>query len=220
MTRALRRRMLVAVALLAAGLACLIELGGVLGRLELSTVDARFELRGSSRSGRPVIVGVDDKTFDDLDERWPFSRNRFAEVLENVSADEPRVIVYDVQFTEESDDPRADNRLIEASRAAGNVVFSTTEVGDNGESKVFGGGEGLRYARARSGNGLLPEDAGGVLRRLPEQVDGLDTLAVAAVRRLGRPVPAGRLRGRGAWIDFAGPGGHLPHVSFSDVAAG
>ena len=218
MTRALRRRMLVAVALLAAGLACLIELGGVLERLEQNSVDTRFELRGEQPApSDTIIVGVDDKTFDDLEQRWPFPRKRFAEVLENVSAGDPAVIVYDVQFTEQSDDPRGDNRLIEASRAAGNVVFSTTEVGDNGESKVFGGGEGLRYARARSGNGLLPEDAGGVLRRLPEQVDGLDTLAVAAVRRLGRPVP--ELAGRGAWIDFGGPGGHLPHVSFSDVAA-
>ena len=107
MTRALRRRMLVAVALLAAALACLIELGGVLERLEHSTVDARFELRGRQPvPNDTIIVGVDDKTFDDLEERWPFSRNRFAEVLENVSAGDPSVIVYDVQFTEESDDPR------------------------------------------------------------------------------------------------------------------
>ena len=80
-------------------------------------------------------------------------------MLENVAADEPRVIVYDVQFTEPSADTRADNRLIEASRAAGNVVFSTTETGDRGESNVFGGGEALDYARATAGNGLLPRTA-------------------------------------------------------------
>src|SRR5215210_7443334 len=189
MIRALRVRMLVAVALLAAGLACLVVLGDVARRLELSTVDARFGLRGERSPGDLVVVGADDVTFDAFDERWPFSRNRHAAVLENVAADRPKVIAYDVQFTEQSDDARADNRLIEASRSAGNVVFGTTEVSRRGRSNVFGGPEGLAFARARAGNGLLPEDTGGVLRRLPERVGGLDTLAVAAVRRMGRPVP-------------------------------
>ena len=56
------------------------------------------------------------------------------------------------------------------------------------------------------------------MRRVPAQIDGLDTLAVAAVRRLGEPVPFDRLGGEGAWIDFRGGGGHLARVSFSDVA--
>jgi adenylate cyclase len=219
MTRALRRRMLLAVALLAAGVACLLELGGTLDRLELSTVDARFALRGERSPGDLVVVGVDDVTFQAFDnERWPFGRDRFAAALERVAADGPRVIAYDVQFTEASDDADADNRLIEAARVAGNVVFSTTEVGDAGETNVFGGAEGLAAADATAGNGLLPEDTGGVLRRVPEQVDGLDTLAVAAVKRMGRPLP--KLTGKGAWIDYLGPPGHVPHVHFSDVALG
>ena len=206
MTRALRVRMLLAVAVLAAGLACVIERGGSLERLELSTVDARFELRGEQpRAARQrSSSGSTTRRSTSSSERWPFSRNRFAKVLETVSAADPSVIVYDVQFTEESDDPRADNRLIEASRAAGNVVFSTTETGERGESNVFGGGEALAYARAESGNGLLPEDPGGVVRRVPAQIDGLDTLAVAAVRRLGEPIPFDGLGGEGGWIDFRG----------------
>jgi adenylate cyclase len=220
MTRALRVRMLVAVALLAAGLACVLVVTDVARRLELSTVDARFGLRGERPPGDLVVVGIDDVTFDEFEERWPFSRNRHAAVLENVAADRPKVIAYDVQFTEQSDDARADNRLIEASRAAGNVVFSTTEVGEHGESNVFGGADGLAIARAGAGNGLLPEDTGGVLRRVPEQIDGLDTLAAATVRRLGRPLPEEQLDGKGAWIDYLGPPGHVPHEHFSDVAAG
>ena len=59
-----------------------------------------------------------------------------------------------------------------------------------------------------------------MLRRVPEQIDGLDTLAVATVKRMGRPVPTERLDGKGAWIDYLGPPGHVPHEHFSDVAAG
>ena len=220
MTRSLRARMLVAVALLAAALACVLVLTDVVRQAELNTIDARFGLRGERAPGDLVVVGIDDVTLDAFDERFPFSRNRFAAALENVAADEPRVIVYDVQFTEPSDDVRADNRLIEASRAAGNVVFSTTETSAGGESNVFGGGEALDYARATAGSGLLPEDSGGVLRRVTEQIEGLDTLAVAAVKRMGRPLPEGELDGDGAWIDYLGPPEHVPHEHFSDVAAG
>ncbi len=221
MTRALRVRMLIGVAIVAAALACVIESAGLLDRLELSTVDTRFVLRGEQPvPDRFLVVSVDDKTFDEFGKRWPFSRNRFAAALEQVSAGDPAVIVYDIQFTEPSANVRADNRLIAASRAAGNVVFSTTETGDRGESNVFGGGEALAYARAESGNGLFPEDTGGVFRRLPPQINGLDTLAVAAVKRLGRPIPFDRMGGDGMWIDFLGPPRHLRRVSFSDVAQG
>lgn len=218
MSRSLRVRMLAGVAGLAAAVACVIELGGLLDRLELTTVDARFVLRGERPAPRDlVLVGVDDKTFDELGERWPFSRHRFAKALEVVDAAGPALIVYDVQFTEESGDARADNRLLLAARAAGNVVLSTTETNELGEANVFGGGRGLAFSRAVAGSGLFPEDPGGVVRRLPVQIDGLDTLAVAAVERLGRPVPFERLGGRGGWIDYAGPPGRIPQVSFSDV---
>jgi adenylate cyclase len=220
MTRALRARMLAAVALLAAALACLLALTDVVKQAELNTIDARFGVRGERSPGDLVVVGIDDVTLDAFDERFPFSRNRFAAVLENVAADRPRVIAYDVQFTEPSRDAQADNRLIEASRAAGNVVFSTTETSASGESNVFGGGEALDYARATAGSGLLPEDSGGVLRRVTEQIEGLDTLAVAAVRRMRRPLPQDELAGDGAWIDYLGPPEHVPHEHFSAVAAG
>jgi CHASE2 domain-containing sensor protein len=219
-THALRVRMLAAVALLAAAAAGAITLTGAAREAELDTVGARFALRGERPPGEVVVVGIDDVTFDAFDERWPFSRNRHADVIEKLAADRPRVIVYDVQFTEPSGDARADNRLIRAARAAGNVVFRTTEVGDHGESNVFGGAEALAFARATAGNGLLPEGAGGALRRIPERVDGLDTLAVAAVKRIDRPVPVERLGGEGAWIEYAGPPGHVAHEHFSDVAAG
>jgi adenylate cyclase len=219
----LRRRLLVAVALLAAGLGCLLVLTDLGRRPELGTVDERFVLRGEQAPPADIVlVAIDDKTFDVDeygDQRWPFSRNRFAAVLEHVSAGDPRVIVYDVQFTEESNNPRADNRLIEASRAAGNVVFSTTEVAADGSTRVFGGGEGLEYAQATVGNGSIPEDPGGAIRHIPRQVEKLDALAVASVKRLGRPLPPG-MDGDGPWIDFSGPPGQIPRLSFSDVGQG
>ncbi len=82
MTRTLRVRMLLVVAVLAAAVACVIEATDSLERLELSTVDARFKLRGEQPAPPELlVVGIDDKTFDELGDRWPFSRNRFAKAL-------------------------------------------------------------------------------------------------------------------------------------------
>ena len=167
-----------------------------------------------------IVVGIDDVTFNELGERFPFSRKTFASALSRIAADRPRAIAYDVQFTEASDDPEADNALVLAIRRAGNVVLSTTEVGANGETNVLGGAEAQEFARVTPGNGLLPEDSAGALRRVPYAVDGLRTLSVATVERAGRRVDRRRLSGDGAWIDYSGPPGHMRSVSFSRAVRG
>jgi adenylate cyclase len=222
MTR-LRRRMLAIAALAAVAVACVLTLTDVGRRLELSTVDSRFELRGKQPIRDDiVVVAIDDKTFnrDEYGKGFPFSRNFHADVIEQVSRGEPRVIVYDVQFTEPSDDRRADNRLFLAAQQAGNVVFSTTETLPDGTSNVFGGPDAQQDAGVAVGNGLFDEDPGGVIRRVQEKINGLDTLSVATIRRLGLPVDEPALQDDGQWIDYAGPAGHMPRYTFSDVGQG
>jgi len=222
MTR-LRRRMLAIAALAAAAVACVLTFTDVTRRLELTTVDTRFELRGEQPVRDDIVlVAIDDKTFDrdEYGSAFPFTRDYHADVIEQVARGEPRLIVYDVQFTEPSDDPDADDRLFRAARSAGDVVLSTTETAPDGTSNVFGGVEAQEAAGVTVGNGLFDEDPGGVIRRVQERINGLDTLSVAAVRRLGLPVPEAQLRGEGAWIDYAGPAGHVPRFTFSDVGQG
>ena len=211
--------MLVAVALFALGLVVLLEATDALDRAELSSVDARFEIRGERAvPDDVVVVGIDDVTFSELDERWQFGRRTFARALNGVAADRPKVIVYDVQFTEQSNDEGADEALAQATLDAGNVVLSTTEVGPKGEHAVFGGKENTDFVKARVGNGLLPEGSSGALRRVPYEIDKLKTLSVVAVERAtGKPVDRSEMRGDGAWIDYAGPPGHLRYVSFSQA---
>ena len=207
---------MLAVAVVAAGLALLLGATDALERAELATVSTRFSVRGEQTVPREVVVvGIDDVTFNELRERFPFSRQTFADALTNISADRPRAIAYDVQFTEPSDDVEADNALVESLRKAGNVVMSTTEVSENGETNVLGSVEAQVFARVKSGNGGLPEDSAGALRRVPYSVDGLRTLSVATVERAGERVDRARMSGGGAWIDYTGPPGHVRSVSFS-----
>jgi adenylate cyclase len=210
--------MLAAVALFTLGLVVLLEATDALDRAELSSVDRRFEIRGARAvPDDVVVVAIDDKTFNDLKERWQFGRRTFARALRGVAADKPEVIVYDVQFTEQSDDAAADEALAQATLDAGNVVLSTTEVGPGGKHAVFGGNENTDFVKARVGNGLLPEGSSGALRRLPYEIDDLKTLSVVAVERAGKPVDRSKMRGDGAWIDYSGPPGHIRSVSFSDA---
>jgi len=69
--------------------------------LELSTVNQRFTVRGTETPPKDiVVVQVDDVTFQELGLRWPFPRSVHAKVLERISEDGPKVICYDVQFSE------------------------------------------------------------------------------------------------------------------------
>jgi adenylate cyclase len=226
--RRLRLLLLAVTLLLATAVSLLITTGALGERAELASVDTRFSVRGERPPPRELlVVGIDDVTFGELpagQRRFPFDRTLFAKVLENVAAGKPKAIVYDIQFTEaqgdSDEDIEADNALVEASRAAGNVVFSTTEVADDGTTGVFGGPEGQEYGRAKVANGLLPEDPGGVLRRIHHSVDGLPALSVRAAEMAGAKVDRDAFAGDGAWIDFLGGPGHIRAVAFSRVHAG
>ena len=195
-------------------------------RIELQTVDLRFELR-SDRTAPPglLVVAIDDRTFDvlrDRQEPWPFRRSLHAGAIDRLEAAGARVIAYDVEFTERSPDGREDDALIESVIDAGNVVLAATTVDAAGQHAVLGGNAALTEFGARAGNAVLPTDSGGVVRRVGRTYDRLESFAVTTVERAtGRPVgPAGFDDDGEAWIDFAGGPGTVTTRSFIDVLDG
>ena len=69
--------------------------------LERDSVDARFSIRGTQERPRDlVVVEIDDVTFDELDEQWPFPRTLHARVIDRLRRAGARAIAYDIQFTE------------------------------------------------------------------------------------------------------------------------
>jgi adenylate cyclase len=191
----------------------------VLGDTERDTVDARFEIRGDQEPPDDVIVvGIDDETFSELDEQWPFKRSRHAQLIDRLREDGARVIVYDVQFTEPTR-PADDGALLDAVHRAGNVILATTEVDRGGRTNVFGGDDVVRSVRARAASANYLSDSGRVVRRMAQQVEGLETLPVAAVERAtGRQIPASEFPDP-AWIDYHGQD-VIRVVPFSRVARG
>ena len=178
----------------------------VLQDSELDTVDARFAIRGELEPPEDIkIVGIDEESFAELGERWPFPRSLHAEAVRQLRADGARVIGYDVQFTEPSENPADDQALAEAIAQAGNVVLATTAVDDQGGTFVFGGEEVLRRLQSRAAHAGYATDAGRVVRRMEHDLEKLDTLAVAIVERdRRRQVPEDAFPEKRAWIDYHG----------------
>lgn len=188
--------------------------GHVFDDAELATIDTRFDLRGGSAPPEQlVVVAIDDATFRRLELQWPFPRSVHADLIGHIAQDGPAAIVYDVQFSEPSD-PLEDNQLITAVAEAGSVVLAATEVADDGSVNVFGGLP-LEEIGARAGSALFSQDPGGVIRKVARQVNGLPSLAVAAVETAtGRSIA---LDGDDAWIDFHGSPGSIETISFGDA---
>ena len=217
----MRARIVVAVvaAVLALGAGGAVQFARLLPGLEQGSVSARFEHRGAQPASGLLVVAIDDKSFDDLAVQWPFPRHYHAEAIDRLRRDGARVIVYDVQFTEQTT-PREDNALIDVVGQARNVVLATAETDEHGHTNVLGGDATLRQLGARAGASNMPSGPGGVMQRFAPAEGGLETLAVAAARVAGHAPDPSTFDPGGAWIDFRGPPRTIDTVSFSDLVNG
>jgi adenylate cyclase len=221
----------VALVAVAAGIGC--YEGGAFKSLELSTVDTRFSWRGTEKPPRDlVVVGVDARTQEELNTRWPFPRSYHARVIDRLRADGARTIAVDIALPQPSGRrprycgfagaalPPDDCALLRSSARAGNVVFSATEVGRGGSVPFIGQTATpaiMRQLGARAGYTGVVDDPDGAARRYLYGFNGLKSFALAVVEREGGP-PS--LTGGAAWIDYYGPPGTIPSVPYWKVYEG
>jgi adenylate cyclase len=208
-----RAWLMLAIALGSAGFWVVVWSAGGLRVWELQSIDARFDIRGPRVAPEGiVVVAIDDRTLDELGERPPLRRSRYATAIDNLRAAGARLIVLDVQITEPTE-PAEDNALIEALDRARPTVLAASEVDDDGNTNVLGGVEAQREFGVRVGSVNFPLDPGAVYRRLAYAPDGLRSLSVTAAEALGRRVAPFEQ----AWIDYAGPPGTVTTHSFVDA---
>jgi adenylate cyclase len=190
--------------------------------LELHSVDQRFSIRGPKEAPEDiVIVDIDDRTFTELGEQWPFPRSIHGRVIDRLRKAGAKVVAFDVQFTEPTE-PREDNALIRAVARMGRMVLSTTEVAGDGRTNVLGGDEVLRQSDARAGNTVVETDPGGTIRRMLHTIDGLTSFPVATAEEVSKGAIDKNTfpDDRSAWIDYRGPPGTVRTVSYSQVILG
>jgi HD-GYP domain-containing protein (c-di-GMP phosphodiesterase class II) len=218
--RGAHSRLLLLVALVAAIAGGAAQLTGAWSTLENASVDWRFSLRSVERPHNLLVVAIDNKTLNALQLRWPFPRSLDAKAIDVLHADRARTIVYDVQFTQPTT-PRQDLAVYDAVARARGVVLATTEIGPGGTTNVLGGNANLASAYARAGAANFRANSSGVIQKYPYAVGGLRSLAVvAAEQATGRALKLSAFENGSAWIDFRGPVGTLPSVSFSDLVQG
>jgi HD-GYP domain-containing protein (c-di-GMP phosphodiesterase class II) len=193
---------------------------GVLEPLERETLKMRFDARGSESASGFLVVGIDAQTFSELGVQWPFPRSLHARVVRRLNAAGAREIVYDVQFTEQTE-PREDLALFNALGDGGGAVLATSESDGKGGTNVLGGEENLRLINAQAAASDLRNDTSGAISRFPRNIGGLDSIGVVTARRLTgqEPDPSGFKDGN-AWVDYRGPPGTIPTVPFSRVLRG
>lgn len=92
--------------------------------LEHKAQDTLFRLRGvQSLTDSIVIVALDDETFNARQISWPFPREDHAKLIDNLSAAGAKQIIFDVEFTEETN-PVTDQVLAAAGAAHSNTIFA------------------------------------------------------------------------------------------------
>ncbi|TFH86512.1 adenylate/guanylate cyclase domain-containing protein [Billgrantia azerbaijanica] len=115
---------LLAVLLALAGWVALADATAPFGRLSWLAYDTALQwLRPApERDPRIVIVDIDDRALQ-AQGRWPWPRERLAQLVESIQAARPTMIGLDILLPE-SGDPRGDRRLARAL-AADNLVTAT-----------------------------------------------------------------------------------------------
>lgn len=68
--------------------------------IELKTFDMRFRWRGYKTPSPAIVTAVIDEESLDKEGRWPWPRNKIAELIKKISDDGAKVIAFDIFFSE------------------------------------------------------------------------------------------------------------------------
>ena len=225
--RRLRVLLLLVVAFFATGLGLAAYGTHLLRSLDLSTVNTRFSIRGNEKAPKNiVIVAVDSPSFAEVNKQWPFPRAVEGKVLDRIGAGHPKAIAFDVVFSQPSDLGQNDDiaLLTAINNYPGKSVFSIQETNAKGNFEFVGSGQGaklLHEVGGRAAGTYFLFDPGGTIRRFGYSANNLLTFPVVTTEvATHKRVSPKKFKSGSAWIDYVGPHGSFPTVSFGDVYDG
>ncbi|GHG31295.1 CHASE2 domain-containing protein [Paracoccus aerius] len=160
-------------------------------------------------AGTPLVVAIDEPSFAEVAQQWPWSRNIHARLVTALRDAEARTIALDLVFADPSV-PEADAALAAAVGpdtvlAADERVLETPQAIQLLRTDPL---PALLEAGAVAGVSTIPLDRDGTVRRFPQQPDSLSG-ALLERRDLAVPVAPPE-----ALIQFYGPARSTPTVSY------
>lgn len=231
-----------AFAIVLLGLTLALVFGDWLWRADKALYDANHRLLTREVGDDVVIVAIDEQSLATLG-RWPWPRSLHAELIDQLTAAGASTIIFDVIFAEpEASNPANDLALAAAMERHGRVILPLLV-----EQRQLGGQlletlplPLLERAAAGVGHAHMELDADGIARSVYLQ-EGLGTphwphMTVAALQATepGRwqqlpghrnPAPGDEspnilVRDHQILVPFAGPPGHYPRISYTQVIEG
>ena len=169
-----------------------------------------------------VLVELDEVSYADL--RQPpgglWDRRLHARLLDYLRADGASLVVFDMIFTAAGPDAAADQELARAIRTHGRVELAADKLspGINGivGVRVLPPNDLFRAATTNWGPAKAEIEDDGVVRKIYGGTEQRPALAwVAAVLENPVLLQRGSDHRASRWVRFYGPGGTLPHVSYS-----
>ncbi len=184
--------------------------------LEQIAYRSLFQLRGALPwDDRLALIAIDDASIKQLG-RFPWPRQQYVQLLDQLSQTESSVVVVDLIWSESSP---ADTQLAAAMMQQGQVVLA--QAWDNTGLPLRPVPQ-LEEAAIASGHVMTQTDADGVIRQVKLQLQGLPTLGVGAIEAYGlirQPIPLPPLN-QPFNINWIGPSQSLTQYSFVDVIQG
>lgn len=188
----------------------------VLRPLEQMAYRSLFHLRGEQTwDERLVLIAIDDRSLQQLG-RYPWSRSRYADLLNQLSASQSSVVVFNLLWSESSSD---DAELAAAINQHGRVVLSQAWAATSEQLSPV---SLLAEGAIAIGHIQQQKSSDGIVRTLLPYIDGEPALSVAAVQSYGLVAEPISLPTSGApvWINWPAASQTLPTYSFIDVYQG
>ncbi len=191
---------------------------GELGLL-LPLVQAEYGLRFRLRGQHPwdsqvVLIAIDDPSLQALG-AFPWPRHRYAELLEQLQALPPQVIVFDLLLS----DPSPDDGVLAAAIADSPAVILASAWDRDGQP--LEPAPTLAATALASGH-ILQQHQGGYIQSIDPLIGTQPALAIVTAEALGLSQQAVALPplDRPLWVNWPGAAAALPTYSFVDVVAG
>ena len=215
-------------ALLSAALSLTLFWSPIGGGITRFSYDALFALRSNLAVTNAAIVYMDDASHKELKQplNAPWDRAVHAQLLQQLTAQGAKTVVFDILFTEPSTDPSADEQFEKALKQSGRVILGSNFQEGETIPGVWGRWEELPYEPFRNaavawGNVNFSYDPDYGIRRFystPENNSGVGSipwLPAAVARVMGAPDSSTRSdQSESRWLNYYGPPGTIPYVSY------